>query len=240
MPSSWPLAALEAQAVASRTYALTAHAGGSKFDVYSDTRSQVYEGVAAETATTNAAVNATKGQIVLYGGAPAATYFFASSGGMTESIENSFLGSQPEPWLQGVLDPYEGKSSDWKLSMSFASAAAHLRGLLKGSLRGIEVLKRGVSPRIVSALILGSRGTTPVTGTQLAEAFGLQSTWASFSVKSATILKREPDRSGQDPTPAAPVAPAPAPTPPSTTGPQGGSQAPATGTTASTGGAAAG
>ena len=34
MPSSWPLAALEAQAIASRTYALTAHAGGSKFDVY--------------------------------------------------------------------------------------------------------------------------------------------------------------------------------------------------------------
>ena len=42
VPASWPLAALEAQAVASRTYALTAHAGGSRFDVYSDTRSQVY------------------------------------------------------------------------------------------------------------------------------------------------------------------------------------------------------
>src|SRR5271155_6057671 len=55
MPSSWPLAALEAQAVASRTYALTADAGGSKFDVYSDTRSQVYRGAAAETAQTNAA-----------------------------------------------------------------------------------------------------------------------------------------------------------------------------------------
>ena len=42
MPSSWPMSALEAQAVASRTYALTAHAGGSSFDVYSDARSQVY------------------------------------------------------------------------------------------------------------------------------------------------------------------------------------------------------
>ncbi len=54
VPSSWPLAALQAQAVASRTYALTAHAGGSRFDVYADTRSQVYRGVAAETAATNA------------------------------------------------------------------------------------------------------------------------------------------------------------------------------------------
>src|SRR5271166_5657868 len=99
MPSSWPLAALEAQAVASRTYALTTDAGGTRFDVYSDTRSQVYRGRAAETPQTDAAVAATAGQIVLYDGQPAATYFFASSGGMTESIENSFIGAQPEPWL---------------------------------------------------------------------------------------------------------------------------------------------
>jgi stage II sporulation protein D len=107
MPSGWPLAALEAQAVASRTYALTADAGGSRFDVYSDTRSQMYLGVAAETAQTNAAVAATAGQIVLYDGKPATTYFFASSGGMTENIENSFLGAAPEPWLKGVADPYD-------------------------------------------------------------------------------------------------------------------------------------
>jgi SpoIID/LytB domain protein len=240
MPSSWPLAALEAQAVASRTYALTAHAGGSKFDVYSDTRSQVYMGVAAETATTNTAVNATKGQLVLYGGKPVPTYFFASSGGMTENIENSFLGSAPEPWLRGVADPYEAPSSKWKLSMSFAAAAAHLGGLLKGSFRGIEVLTRGVSPRVISARILGSRGTTTVSGPQLAGALGLNSTWAYFSVKNGAVVKREPDRSGQAPaaTPA-PVTPVPAPAP--APGPQGGAQAPAAATTSSsTGGAAAG
>ena len=82
MPSSFPAAALEAQAVASRTYALTSDAGGSRFDVYSDTRSQVYRGVAAETSATNAAVAATAGQVVLYAGKPVITYFFASSGGI--------------------------------------------------------------------------------------------------------------------------------------------------------------
>jgi stage II sporulation protein D len=234
MPASWPLAALEAQAIASRTYAMTAHAGGSKFDVYSDTRSQVYEGIAAETATTNAAVSATAGQIVLYAGKPAATYFFASSGGMTENIEDSFLGSEPQPWLKGVADPYEGKSSDWTASMSFAAAAARLHGLLEGSFKGIEVLTRGVSPRIVSALVLGSRGNTPVSGPQLAGALGLSSTWVYFSVKSATAVKREPDHSKQAP-PAATPAPPPSPAP----GPQGGAQAPATGASASTGGATA-
>lgn len=246
MPSSWPLAALEAQAIASRTYALTADAGGARFDVYSDTRSQVYRGVAAETAATNAAVQATAGQIVLYAGKPATTYFFASSGGMTESIENSFLGSQPQPWLHGVVDPYEDRTAaSWKASFSFRAAAARLRGLVRGSFRGIEVLTRGVSPRIVSAEVLGSRGVTPISGPALAGAFGLSSTWAYFTVKSATGIRREPDRSGGAPGASAP-APTPAPAPPATaavsTGPQGGAEAPgaAPGTSANTGGAAAG
>jgi SpoIID/LytB domain protein len=244
MPSSWPLAALEAQAIASRTYALTDHAGGSRFDVYSDTRSQMYRGVAAETAATNAAVAATAGQIVTYGGRPAITYYFASSGGMTENIENSFLGSTPEPWLRGVPDSYETKSSSWKLSMSYASASARLAGLVKGSFRGIEVLRRGVSPRIMSAEVLGSRGNSPVSGPELAARLGLTSTWAYFSVKNGTRVVREPDASGQRPfTPAPAEGPpvvAPAPTP----GPQGGEQAPATAasaaSTAGTGGVEAG
>src|SRR5262249_39914405 len=50
--SSWRAAAREARVAASRTYALTDHAGGSRFDVYSDPRSQVYRGAAAETAAT--------------------------------------------------------------------------------------------------------------------------------------------------------------------------------------------
>jgi stage II sporulation protein D len=241
--SSWPLAALQAQAVASRTYALTAHAGGSKFDVYADTRSQVYRGVAAETATTNAAVTTTAGQIVTYAGKPAITYFFASSGGMTESVQNSFLGSPPEPWLIGVADPYDiGPAYDWTLSISFSAAAAKLNGLVKGSFRGIEVLTRGVSPRIVSARVLGSRGTEPVSGPELAGRLGLQSTWAYFSVKSGASLKREPDHSGA-PSANPPLSPAPVParrTPAPATGPQGGAPAPAVAESSATGGVAAG
>jgi stage II sporulation protein D len=243
MPSNWPLAALEAQAVASRSYALTAHAGGARFDVYSDTRSQMYRGVAAETASTNTAVAATAGQIALYEGKPAATYFFASSGGMTENIADSFLGAQAEPWLVGVPDAYETHSSTWKHSLSFGAAATRLRGLVKGSFRGIEVLGRGVSPRIVSAEVLGTHGVTPVSGPELAGRLGLTSTWAFFSVKRGAHLKREPDVSGQaptagQPTGSAPPPPIPAPAP---TSPQGGAQAPAaTVSTVGTGGASAG
>jgi stage II sporulation protein D len=248
MPSSWPLAALEAQAIASRTYALTDDQGGTRFDVYADTRSQVYESPptpSEETAATNTAVAATAGQVVLYAGKPAITYYFASSGGMTEDNENSFLGSTPEPWLRAVPDAYETKSSSWKLSISFASAAARLRGLVKGSFRGIEVLQRGTSPRIVAAEVLGSRGNSPVSGPELAARLGLTSAWAYFSVKSGASVRREPDVSGQ-PTFVAPAAESPpaAPAPLPSTTPQGGAPAPApaasTASTQNTGGVQAG
>jgi SpoIID/LytB domain protein len=220
MPSSWPMAALEAQAIASRTYALTTDAGGSQFDVYSDTRSQVYLGVAAETAATNSAVAATAGQVVTYDGKPATTYFFSSSGGMTENIENSFIGSTAQPWLRGVTDQYEEPSvSAWKASISFGAVGKLLSRLFKGSFRGIEVLTRGVSPRIVSVNVLGSRGSSTLTGPELASLLGLQSSWAHFSVENGKKITREPDRSGRSSVKATPVStPKPAPAPATPTG----------------------
>lgn len=259
MPSSWPLAALEAQAVASRTYALTTDVGGSRFDVYAGTGSQVYLGRAAETASSNAAIADTAGQVVTYAGKPATTYFFASSGGMTESIQNSFIGAAAEPWLLGVPDPYDqGPLHTWKVALSFAAAARRLRGLVRGRFEGIEVLKRGVSPRIVSADVLGSGGNTLVSGPELAARLELDSTWEYFSVSSAGKLTPEPDLSGYvqapEPTDEAPPvigpqggAPAPATstdqggaTAPATSTRQGGAGAAATAQTVQTGGAAAG
>jgi stage II sporulation protein D len=184
MPSSWSLQALEAQAVAARTFALTNHVGGAAFDVYSDTRSQAYRGVAAETRSTNAAVAATSGQIVTYGGRPAITYFFSSSGGYTESVQNVF-GGAAQPWLRGVPDPYDGAGKDpyhhWGYRMSVAAAAGKLSGLVKGSLVGIKVLRHGASPRIITASVVGTKGRTTVTGGGLQQRFGLKSTWARFT-----------------------------------------------------------
>lgn len=223
MPSSWPKAALEAQAVASRTYAVTDDAGGSRFDVYSDTRSQVYLGKAAETTASNEAVRATAGQVVTYQGKPAITYFFSSSGGRTESIQNSFLGASPQPWLKGVLDPYDGGPlHHWTVKLSFGQAARDLQGLTKGSFQGIEVQKRGFSPRIVLAEVLGSKGKTQVSGPELAGRLGLDDSWAYFSVQKNGKTTKEPDLSGPRP-PASEESPPP---PPPSTGAQGGVRAP--------------
>lgn len=179
-PATWQPAELEAQAVAARGYAVTTRVGPG-FDLYGDTRSQAYGGVGAETATTNAAVAATAGEVVTYDGVPVTTYYFASSGGETEDVQNSFIGAQPEPWLVSVPDPFDDVRFG-PISMTLAKAAHRLGPLLRGKLQQIEVTQRGVTPRVVSAEVVGSAGTTMVSGPQLEAALGLPSAWACFSV----------------------------------------------------------
>jgi stage II sporulation protein D len=179
-PSSWPAAELEAQAIAARSYAITSGSHGP-FDLYSDVRSQQYDGVAAETPPTNAAVAATRDEIVTYAGAPITTFYFASSGGETEDVQNVFAGATPEPYLQAVADPYD-HSRYGPMALTLATADHRLRGLVEGRLEAIRVLRRGVSPRILTADIVGTRGTTTVSGAQLEAALHLHSTWACFTV----------------------------------------------------------
>jgi stage II sporulation protein D len=182
-PPTWPAEALRAQAVAARTYAITTSKAGAGFDQYADTRSQVYRGVAAERPTTDAAVSATRYQVVTYAGRPVVTYFFSTSGGHTEHVENSFLGATPQPWLKGVDDPYDDASPRHRwgpLRYTAAQARRRLGSLVRGTFRRIRVVKRGASPRVVRAQVVGSRGTTTVTGPQLRRAFGLNDTWAYF------------------------------------------------------------
>ncbi len=182
VPTSWPAEALQAQAVAARSYALATGVSGNGFDQYDDTRSQVYGGLAAENARTSAAADATAGQALLYGGQPAATYFFSTSGGHTENIENSFVGAPPKPYLKGVPDPYDSESPyhRWTLTLTQARMQSALGRYLKGRLKAIRISRRGASPRIVKAIVIGSRGRTPVSGPSLRTALGLRDTWATF------------------------------------------------------------
>jgi stage II sporulation protein D len=203
-PAAWPAAALEAQAVVARSYAITTDAGSASdgFTAYPDTRSQMYRGVAAEYASTEAAVRDTKGQVVTYGGKPVVTYFFSTSGGKTENVENSFVGALPRPWLRGVKDPFDTVSPRHRWGpyrMTLAQAGAKLRGLVKGHFRSIKVLQRGFSPRVVRAQIVGTGGRTDVTGADLRRRFGLYDSWAYYT----SITSKQ-----KSTTPTAPAAPA--------------------------------
>src|SRR5215210_413929 len=188
-PSSWPIEALKAQAVAARSYGLSTGNRVGTFNLYDDTRSQVYAGVAAETPRTDQAVSATALQAVIYNGKVAQTFFFSTSGGHTENNELSSLGfgQPPVPYLRGVDDPYEAEAGSpyehWKRKFSLSRMNSSLGGLVRGKLKNIVVTQRGTSPRIVSANLIGTRGTTTVNGPQLKDALGLPDTWAFFKKK---------------------------------------------------------
>jgi stage II sporulation protein D len=189
MPSTWPLEALKAQAVTARTYALATRKTTGLFDQYPDTRSQVYRGVTGESVRSDAAVAETAGRVLTYGGEPAVTYYFSTSGGHTENVEFSFVGSLAKPWLVGVPDPYDTQSPyhRWKVPTTAARLDAKLGA--PGRFKQVKVLERGVSPRVVRARVIGTAGSTVLTGPQIRARLGLRDTWFTF-VRASTSVSR--------------------------------------------------
>jgi stage II sporulation protein D len=180
-PPSWPQAALRAQAVAARSFAVSVQVGGNGFDLYDTVSSQVYEGIASETPSTNQAAEATRRQVLMYGGEVAETYFSACSGGHTESVQNVFFGPSV-PYLVGVPDPYDYHCPlhTWTLRFSGPEISAKLGGYLNGRLKRIVVTERGASPRIVWARLHGTGGVSKIRGDQLAAALGGYDRWMTF------------------------------------------------------------
>ena len=180
VPASWPAGALRTQAVAARSYALATRLNGNGYDLYDDTRSQVYGGQSVETAATNSATRATAGEVIKTGGGTATAYFFSTSGGQTENSE--FVFAEPRSYLKSVNDPFDKRSPvhSWRLRLSNSEMESKLSGLFAGKLKRIRVLKTGRSPRIVRAKVVGSRSSTAVSGDTLRFRLGLRSTWAKF------------------------------------------------------------
>ena len=107
MPASWRPEAVQAQAVAARTYAWWSGAQypDRYYQICDTTSCQVYKGYAGEHPAANAAVDATRGQILTYGGKPAFTQFSASSGGRTSAGRFPYLTSKADPY-----DDWRGNS----------------------------------------------------------------------------------------------------------------------------------
>lgn len=183
MPTSWDMEALKSQAVVARTYALATRSRGGAYDLFPDTRSQVYRGVVAEQSRSDAAIRDTAGEVVEYNGNIAITYYFSTSGGETENVENAFLGGVPKGWLVGVKDPFDSISPRhrWRFRFTKASFQRRLGGYVKGRYRKIKVLSRGVSPRVIRARVYGTRGTTTITGPTLRARLGTHDSWLYFT-----------------------------------------------------------
>ncbi len=180
VPPEWPMATLRAFAVASRSIALSTDVGGKGFDLYPDTRTQVYGGVAVEDARTDAAVRSTRSQVATFAGEVAQTTYFSSSGGRTES---GFLGAPEVPYLRSVADPYDyyAPQHRWTFRFSQSEIDSRLGPYVPGRLRDVVVTKRGDSPRIDYAKLVGSGGAATIRGDTLAAALGLYDRWAFFT-----------------------------------------------------------
>jgi stage II sporulation protein D len=181
MPFSWHPEALKAQAVVARSYALAVRKTGA-FDLYPDTRSQVYLGIDHERSSTNAAVDATAAKVVLYGGQVARTYFFSTSGGRTASSQDVW--GTAVPYLVSVPDPYDTISPyhDWG---PFAFTGAKLGKLMKAPGRLVDLQPElNGSGRVTSITAVGTNGSVVVDASKLRRRLGLRSTWFSVGVLS--------------------------------------------------------
>jgi stage II sporulation protein D len=171
MPHRWSIAALEAQAVAARSYALATLKPGKHFDLFSDTRSQVYGGIAYETPRTNAAVDRTANKVLTWNGRVATTYFFSTSGGRTADVEEVWPSAGKVPYLRSVDDPYDVDSPHhvWgPVTLDLRRVALRL-GVRAGEVRVVH----SASGRI-AAVDVGSRR---IDGDEFRTKLGLASTW---------------------------------------------------------------
>jgi stage II sporulation protein D len=180
-PSRWPLAALEAQAVAARSYAVSELRPNAFYDLLPNTSDQVYGGVAAEKPRTDNAVYQTLGQVLTWDGQVARTYYSSSSGGRTEAVQDAWPGTAPIPYLVSVPDPYDTYSPhhDWGPYASSATRLASRLGLAS-PIESVSV-RRNEAWRVDSVdFQLASGAVARRTGDQVARALHLLSTWFSI------------------------------------------------------------
>ncbi len=177
-------AALEAQAVAARTYALRhLGRGGQGFDLVATVSAQVYHGTAREEPLAREAVAATRGQILTWDGAPIDAFYSSTCGGHTESAGAVFVGGD-RPYLPARPDVADDGTAwcaasprfRWRERWTAQELAAILRRTLAAEglstaratdLREMRVLDRSGSGRIATLELAGSAGRTPVRGSAI-------------------------------------------------------------------------
>jgi len=98
--------ALKAFSICVRTYAIKKLNSGNNYDIFNDTRDQVYGGESSERILSNKAIQETRGLILTYNNSPAATFYNSTCGGYTEDGANVFQ-VKNAPYLQSIKDGNE-------------------------------------------------------------------------------------------------------------------------------------
>jgi stage II sporulation protein D len=170
MPLSYPEPALEAQAIAARTYALyemRVRGRGADFDVTDDTTSQVYRGLEVETEGARRVVGATCGVVLTYRGLLFPAYFHSTCGGTTVPAWFSLGGSDIPP-LSGAPCGFCGDAryARWEAEVRKADLAEGLRreGIAVGSVDRVEVIEVGPAGHAAVVRVVHAGGEVRIRG----------------------------------------------------------------------------
>ena len=200
----WPAEVLKAQAVAARTYTIArlGYHRGVGYDLCASTHCQVYAGAGAEKPATDAAVTATEGQVITYGGRLISAYYHASSGGHTEDVESVWTGASPLAYLRGVPDPAESSPYEqWRVELDWGAAesAVAARYPEAGRLLAVNVLGRTAAGRALQVELVSERGTVKINGEGARTLFSLQSSLFDLQTEYGPVPVPSPDQLAYSP-----------------------------------------
>ena len=176
MPTKWPMEALKAQAIASRTYALK-QKGNLLYDIDSTQKNQVYNGLESRTIKTRKAVRSTRSLVLTYKNKLINALFHSSSGGITENSQDVW--KNKHPYLSSVKD-FDSKNPKLRWKKRFSNE--QLQNLFPeiGVINNIKVLNITNTGRIENAKIFGEYGSYKMSGVDLRKKLNLKSTLIRF------------------------------------------------------------
>ena len=198
VPGSWPKAALQAQAVAARTFAVAqkvAQGPAARVHLRASVLDQAYAPGGASAAAKDAA-RATAGEVLTFGAAPIAAYFSASCGGRSEGAEEAFhLPAGSTPYSAAAREDEADAGRGWSLRIPLARISAALRkaGRILAPVSGVSVATRTAGGRAKEIAIATSGGTRRIDASELRQILGyevLPSLLFDASVDGGTALFR--------------------------------------------------
>jgi SpoIID/LytB domain protein len=185
-PGTWHPAALEAQAIASRSYALANLHPAAAFDLYPDDRSQNYHGLARRLPGATAAVSATRGRVLLYDGTVVDALFSAANGGLT-SVPDDVWAHGSLPYFSVEPDAFDARGPDTDWGPVTVPLATIRRVFPQVPLDIATIsLVRNDGGRVTSVVFAGADGTSvTLDGYSFQQRLGLRSTYFALSVTTA-------------------------------------------------------
>ena len=187
MPHKWPLEALKAQAIASRTYALKKK-GNELYDIDSTQSDQVYNGLESKTAQTYKAVKHTRTLVITYENKLINALFHSSSAGMTENSEDVWRNKYP--YLISVKD-FDQKNPKKYWKKIFSNEELQILFPKIGGINNIEILDISKTGRVKNIKLIGNDGSLDFSGKDLRKKMGLKSTLFRFKFIKVNSLQEK-------------------------------------------------